>query len=109
MPATYLIARIRIDDRDRYHEYQERFLPLFATYAAEILAVDEATELLEGAWPYTRTVLLRFRDRDEARRFYDSPAYQELARIRRAAAVADIVLVDAFDPATLQPATGAQA
>jgi uncharacterized protein (DUF1330 family) len=109
MPATYLVAQIRIDDRARYLEYQERFLPLFAAYAAEILVVDEAAELLEGEWPYTRTVLLRFRDRAEARRFYDSPGYQALARIRRDAAVGNIVLVDAFDPATLQPASGAEA
>lgn len=109
MPATYLVAQIRIDDRDRYLDYQDRFLPLFAAYSAEILVVDEAADLLEGEWPFTRTVLLRFRDRGEARRFYDSPEYQTLARIRREAAVANIVLVDAFDPAALQQASGDEA
>jgi uncharacterized protein (DUF1330 family) len=62
-----------------------------------VVAVDDAPIVLEGSWRCTRTVLIRFADLAEARRWYDSPAYQDLARIRQGAATADIVLIEGRD------------
>ncbi len=92
MPV-YLIAQLDITDRDEYARYEAGFLDVFSKYEAELVAVDEQVRALEGEWPYTRTVLLRFKDEDEANRWYHSAEYQSLAQHRFAAARGNAVLV----------------
>ena len=92
--STYFIAQIRIRDPETYEKYLAGFDEIFAGYDAEVVAVDDNPERLEGNWTYTRLVLIRFRDYDEARRWYDSPRYQELVRYRHAASEADIILAE---------------
>ena len=95
--STYFIARITIHDPAGYERYLEGFDEVFATFRGEVLAVDGSPVVLEGQWPCTRTVVIRFPERDEALRWYRSPDYQALARHRLAAATADIVLVEGYD------------
>ncbi len=80
--SVYLIAQIEIHDREEYDKYQEGFLEIFTKYKGEILVVEESPTVLEGEWQYTRTVLLRFSDEDEAKRWYESPEYQKLPQHR---------------------------
>ena len=61
--SVYLIAQINIHDRDRYGQYEAGFMEIFAQYGGEMLAVDESPTVLEGQWPHTRTVLIRFADK----------------------------------------------
>ena len=92
--STYFIARITIHDPATYQRYLDGFDAAFEGHGGEVVAVDDEPAVLEGTWSCTRTVLIRFPEVDAARAWYDSPAYQELARIRQAAASADIVLVE---------------
>jgi uncharacterized protein (DUF1330 family) len=92
MPA-YVVAQIAITDRARYEAYQAGFLEVFAKYRGELLAVDESPRVVEGQWPYTRTVLIKFPDADEAERWYSSPEYQEIAKHRHAGSRTNAVLV----------------
>jgi uncharacterized protein (DUF1330 family) len=48
--------------------------------------------VLEGEWPYTRTVVLRFADENEAKRWYESDEYQALAQYRFRASRATLIL-----------------
>jgi uncharacterized protein (DUF1330 family) len=80
---VYAVAQIRIDDRERYREYEAGFLPIFQKYGGELVAVDDAPRLAEGEWPYTRLVVLRFEDADQADAWYRSDEYQELMKIRQ--------------------------
>jgi len=73
------------------------FDAVFDRCDGEVVAVDEAPRPLEGGWDADRLVLIRFPDEAAARRWYDSPGYQALARLRQRAATADIVLVTARD------------
>ena len=92
MPV-YIVAQIAISDRTRYQEYQAGFLEVFAKYRGELLAVDESVRVVEGDWPYTRTVLIRFPDEDEATRWYTSAEYQAIAQHRFAGSKTNAVLV----------------
>ncbi len=92
--AVYLIAQIEIRDREEYGKYESGFIEIFSKYGGEILAVNEAPEVLEGQWPFTRTVVIRFDSKDEAHRWYYSPEYQALAAHRHRASAGNIVLVD---------------
>ena len=91
--SVYLIAQINIHDRDRYGQYEAGFMEIFAQYGGEMLAVDESPTVLEGQWPHTRTVLIRFADKAAADAWYKSDSYQELARHRWEASGADIAVL----------------
>ena len=92
--AVYIVAQIQIHDRAAYDKYQAGFPAVFADYAGELLVVSEDPTVVEGTWPYTRTVLIRFPSADEARRWYESPAYQAIARHRLAGGTTNAVMVE---------------
>lgn len=91
--SVYVVAQIRIHDREAYARYELGFMEIFAQYGGEMLAVDEAPVTLEGQWNHTRTVIIRFNSSVDARAWYDSDAYQELARHRWDGSAADIAIV----------------
>ncbi len=91
--ACYLIAQINVHDREGYRKYLAGFDEVFKDYDGAILATDKEPDVLEGEWPYQRTVLMSFRDMEEARRWYTSPQYQSLAKQRQGASDSNIVLV----------------
>lgn len=93
MPA-YFIASIQIEDRERYATYEAGFLEVFARYGGELVAVSDEPTVVEGGWPYTRSVLLRFENAKQARRWYDSADYQALAEHRKAASTGSLILVE---------------
>jgi uncharacterized protein (DUF1330 family) len=90
MPV-YISASIRIDDSVEYEKYQEGFLEIFDRYRGEILAVSDEPQVVEGDWPYTRAVLIRFPDEAEARNWYESEEYQKLCEHRWRASKAAII------------------
>lgn len=63
----------------------------------EIVAVDDAPEVVEGSWFGPRTVIARFPSKEAARAWYGSPAYQEAAHFRFAGATSNLVFVDGVD------------
>ncbi|MCB1683670.1 MAG: DUF1330 domain-containing protein [Pseudomonadales bacterium] len=91
--SVYLIARITIRDRTEYAKYEAGFMEIFTGTGGEMLSVDEAPEVLEGAWACTRTVLARFPSEAAALGWYNSDAYQKLARHRFNASDGEVVLV----------------
>jgi len=95
--SAYIIALIEIHDRDEYRRYQEGFLELLAQYDGEILVVEEAPTVLEGEWPHTRTVVIRFADDNEAQRWYESEQYQALAQHRFRASRTSLILAKGRD------------
>lgn len=92
--AVYIIAQINIHDRAEYEKYSEGFLEVFARYKGELLVVSEEPVVVEGEWPYTRTVVIRFPSAEEAQSWYDSPEYQAIAQHRFRASKANAVIVE---------------
>ena len=91
--AVYIVAKITINDRERYAEYEAGFMSIFSRYSGQMLAVDDQAEVLEGDWPCTRTVIIEFPSREEALAWYRSDDYQTLAEHRFAASVGSIALI----------------
>ena len=96
--SVYLIGQITIHDREEYGRYEAGFLEVFEQFEGELLAVSEEPTVLEGHWPCTRTVLIRFPSADEAHRWYASPQYQAIAQHRFRASTGNIVMVEEFRP-----------
>ncbi|HEX2921695.1 MAG TPA: DUF1330 domain-containing protein [Bacteroidales bacterium] len=95
--AYYFSAQIRINDPDEYDRYLENFDEIFSRYRGEYLAIDEAPTILEGDWNYTKTVLIRFRNREEFESWYFSKDYQEILKYRLKAAKCDTILIKGND------------
>ncbi len=94
--TVYIIAQISIHDRAEYNTYEQGFPAVFAKFGGELLAVSENPTVVEGKWPWTRTVLMRFPSAEEAQRWYGSPEYQAIAQHRFRASSANAVMVEAF-------------
>ena len=95
--SYYLMASIAVKDWDEYAKYQDGFLDVFAKYKGEILAVSDEPTVVEGEWPFSRAVIIRFPDAEEARRWYESPEYKRIAEHRWRASTASIVALDGFE------------
>ena len=93
-PPAYIVAAVTINDQDTYRQYQRGFGAILQQYEGEIVAISTDPTILEGGWPETLTVLLRFESQEQALEWYNSGEYQELAMIRRAASTADLILMD---------------
>ena len=96
MPA-FIVAQITIQDRNEYSQYEAGFIEIFSKFNGRVLSVDEDPEILEGHWPYTRTVLIEFPSNDDAMAWYRSDEYQRLAEHRFASSEANIVVVKGWE------------
>ncbi len=91
--AAYFIAQITIRDDEEYQKYLDGFDEVFSRFNGKVVAVDDDVRILEGEWPHGRTVVIRFPGEKELLAWYDSAEYQRIARHRRNASEANIVLV----------------
>ncbi|MGD2051694.1 MAG: DUF1330 domain-containing protein [Acidimicrobiia bacterium] len=92
--SCYFIAQIDIHDEAAYAAYLAGYDEVFDRFDGEVLAVDDAVTVLEGEWPFSRTVVIRFPDRASLDRWYRSPEYQALAEHRRRGSIGNIAAVE---------------
>ena len=97
--AAYLIFTHRVSDADTLNnDYLPKAVETLGPYSPEIVIVDENVEVIEGNSGHTRTVALKFKDRDEAKRWYNSPEYQAILGLRMDSIEdAHAVLCDGFE------------
>lgn len=76
--TAYFVAQIRVDDLSEYQRYLDACDEVFSRFNGEYLAVDPAPTVLEGDWPYTRSVLIRFPSEADLLAWYRSPAYRAI-------------------------------
>jgi len=93
MPA-YVIVQETIKDRDELQKYRDGVHDILSSYDGEVIVSSENPEVLEGEWPCTKTVVVRFPSVMEAKRWYKSPEYQELLQYRFRAADCNLILVE---------------
>lgn len=93
MPA-YLIAHLDVTDPSLFESYRSAVPLVIASFGGRYLVRGGAVEVLEGEWQVPRLVILAFESLEQARRFYQSPEYQEILPLRLAAAKGDVVLVE---------------
>ena len=91
--SSYFIAQIKIHDQEEYDKYLAGYDEVFAKYQGKVIVVDDDPTVLEGEWPYTRTVVIRFPNEAEVRRWYDSAEYQKLVQHRHKGSQADVIIV----------------
>jgi uncharacterized protein (DUF1330 family) len=93
LPA-YIIAQTGTAQPDAVADYRERVPAIIAKYGGSYVVRGGASETLEGDWDPERVIVLRFDDREAARRWYDSPEYRELRELRASGSHTDMIVVD---------------
>lgn len=82
-------------------DYIERLPGTFEPYGGRYLVHGTQHEALEGSWPGA-VVMIGFPSIDEARSWWDSPAYRAIAPLRSKHIDGDIILVEgvpeSYDP-----------
>jgi len=94
--AAYLVGNITVTDPVRYEEYRARVPSVIAQYGGRYLVRGGAVHGLEGQPGWDRCVILEFDSLDAARRFYDSPEYAPLLKLRGEVSVSHIAFVEGF-------------
>ncbi|MER8032646.1 DUF1330 domain-containing protein [Streptomyces bauhiniae] len=102
--TAYAVAHLReAAPHPEIAEYIERVTATFAPYGGRFLVHGAQREVKEGEWAGD-VVIIGFPGITEARAWWDSPAYREIAPLRSRHIAGDIILVDGvpegYDPAT---------
>jgi uncharacterized protein (DUF1330 family) len=92
--AAYILASIKVTDAERYPEYARQTPAVVEKYGGRFLVKGGAYEEIEGSWPGRRLVVIEFPDAAAAKRWYESPEYQQLIPLRQAYAETDLVIVE---------------
>ncbi|MDU6435105.1 MAG: DUF1330 domain-containing protein [Pantoea sp.] len=92
-PKGYLIAHVTVSDAAAYADYAKAAGEAMREFAPEIVAWSGAYENLEGE-AHERHVIFEFASFAEAKRFYESLAYQAARKLREKAATGTFVLVE---------------
>ena len=97
MPTGYIIARVTVEDAERYAEYAKGSGAAMQKYGARALVRGGRYEALEGeARP--RNVVIEFDSYEQAHAYFHSPEYQAAREHRVGASQGEFLLVEGFDP-----------
>lgn len=95
--AAYFIAKYNVTNPEGFAAYGAAVRPTFAGHDVEFVAVDPASDAIEGS-PYQTTVVLKFPSKEAALGWYNSPEYQAIKHLRIDNTEGDAVLVEGFAP-----------
>ena len=97
--AAYFIFNHKVLDPDTLNnDYLPKAVESLEPYNPEILVLDSNAEVIEGGTDETRMIVLKFKSREEAKEWYNSPAYQACVGLRLQSIDGRAMLCDAFDP-----------
>ena len=92
--AAYVIAEIDITDPASYEEYRKQVPGIIAKYGGRYTVRGGRTEPLEGGWSPKRVAVLEFPTMEQALKWYRSPEYAPLIKLRQKASRGKMILVE---------------
>ncbi|SCX21117.1 DUF1330 domain-containing protein [Agrobacterium rosae] len=93
MAKGYWIARVDVNDAERYKDYVSTAKPAFERFGASFLARGGAVTQLEGQGR-ARNVVIEFPSVQHALDCYNSEEYQAALKIRKETADSDLMIVE---------------
>lgn len=93
MPV-YVMNNMTIHDAAQYQDYVRQFMPIFLKYGGTLLVAQDIPEVIEGSWPFSRTIVASFQTRAEFERWYHSDDYQAIAALRHASTISNVTLLE---------------
>jgi uncharacterized protein (DUF1330 family) len=96
MAKGYWIAHVDVRDPEAYQLYLKANAAPFAKFGARFL-VRGGTRVVAAGAARARSVVIEFPDYATALACHDSEDYREAARLRDAASVVDLVIVEGYE------------
>ena len=93
MPKAYLVAHIRVTDKEGFEKFKSMSGPAIADHGGRVLVRNPAPDHREGDLRGL-TIIIEFESMDAARGFYESEAYTAARAVRELAADTDLMLVE---------------
>jgi uncharacterized protein (DUF1330 family) len=94
MPAYVIVQENLAGDQAPFEEYRKHVIASFEPFGGKFLARGGKLTVLEGEWPYERSVILEFPSREKAEAWYHSPAYQKILPLRLKCMTSNFIIMD---------------
>ncbi len=92
--TAYILLDIEVQDAAGYEEYKKLAPASIEQYGGKYIVRGGKSETLEGDWTPSRVVVLQFPSVDQAKRWLNSPEYQEARAMRHQYARTQMVVVE---------------
>jgi uncharacterized protein (DUF1330 family) len=92
--SAYVIAEIEVTDPAAYEEYRKQVLAVVQKYQGKFIVRGGRVDSREGGWKPSRIVVVEFPSLAQAQKFYDSPEYAPLIKLRQKASKGKLILVE---------------
>ena len=93
MPKGYLVANIRVKDKEKFASFSGMAAPVIKAYGGKVLAKGPDAERFEGNLKGT-VMMIEFDSLKSAREFYFSTEYKAAKAVREACSEADLMLIE---------------
>ncbi len=93
MAKGYLIAHIRVHDKDAFEQFKQLSGAAIKAHNGKVLVRNPSPDHREGA-AEGLSIVIEFENIDAARGFYESDAYSEARVVREKISDTDLVLVE---------------
>jgi uncharacterized protein (DUF1330 family) len=92
--AAYLLVRIRVSDAEQFGQYRAAVPDVIAQFGGRYLVRGGAAEAYEGSYDGRRLVVIEFPSLEIAHRFWNSPEYTAVKKLRHGAAECEVIAVE---------------
>jgi uncharacterized protein (DUF1330 family) len=93
MPKGYLIAHIRVHNKDAFEEFKQLSSAAIKAHNGKVLVRNPMPDHREGG-AQGLAILIEFESLEAARAFYESDAYGEARAVREKISDTDLILVE---------------
>jgi uncharacterized protein (DUF1330 family) len=92
--SAYVIGDIEVTDPAGYEEYRKQVLAVVTQYGGKFLVRGGKVDVKEGGWAPKRVVVLEFPSMEQAQKWYHSPEYAPLIKLRQKASKGKLILLE---------------
>ncbi len=93
MPKGYLIAHIRVHDKDAFEEFKQLSGAAIEAHKGKVLVRNPNPDHREGA-AQGLAIVIEFESLEAAHAFYNSEAYSQARAVREKISETDLILVE---------------
>ena len=92
--SAFVIAEIDVVDPAAYEDYRKQVPAVVSKYGGKFIVRGGKVDPKEGGWTPKRIVVVEFPSMGQAQKFYDSPEYAPLIKLRQKASKGKVILVE---------------
>jgi uncharacterized protein (DUF1330 family) len=92
--SAYAIAEIDVVDPAAYEDYRKQVLAVVTKYGGKFIVRGGKIDSKEGGWTPKRIVVVEFPSLAQAQKWYDSPEYAPLIKLRQKASKGKLIIVE---------------